>query len=48
MISHNGLASLLHSEESALILIGHQPYQLVNVNSHEPQAVVNKINGENL
>lgn len=40
------LASLLRPEDSALILIDHQPYQLANVNSHEPQAIVNKIYGE--
>ena len=46
MTFRNGLTSLLHIEGSALILIDHQFYQLVNVHSHEPQAVVNKINGE--
>jgi nicotinamidase-related amidase len=37
----NGLDSLLRPEESVLVLIDHQPYQLANVNSHDPQAVVN-------
>lgn len=30
----NGLASLLRPEDSVLVLIDHQPYQLANVNSH--------------
>lgn len=37
----NGLASLLRPEDSVLVLIDHQPYQLTNLNSHDPQAVVN-------
>ena len=37
----NGLASLLRPENSVLVLIDHQPYQLANVNSHEPQMVIN-------
>jgi nicotinamidase-related amidase len=37
----NGLASLLRPEDSVLVLIDHQPYQLANVNSHEPQMVIN-------
>src|SRR4029450_6030434 len=37
----NGLASLLRPEDSVLVLIDHQPYQLANLNSHEPQMVVN-------
>ena len=30
----NGLASLLRPEDSVLVLIDHQPYQLSNLNSH--------------
>ena len=41
MTSRNGLGSLLRPEDSVLVLIDHQPYQLANVNSHEPQMVVN-------
>src|SRR3546814_10425718 len=33
----NGLSSLLRPEDSVLLLTHHQPYQLANVNSHEPQ-----------
>ena len=41
MALRNGLDSLLRPEESVLVLIDHQPYQLANLNSHDPQAVVN-------
>ena len=41
MTFRNGLKSLLRPEESVLVLIDHQPYQLANLNSHDPQAVVN-------
>jgi len=41
MTFRNGLASLLRPEDSILVLIDHQPYQLANLNSHDPQAVVN-------
>ncbi|MAM56172.1 MAG: hydrolase [Salinicola sp.] len=41
MTFRNGLESLLRPEDSVLVLIDHQPYQLANVNSHEPQMVVN-------
>ncbi|WP_336972480.1 hydrolase [Sphingobium aromaticiconvertens] len=41
MTLRNGLASLLCPEDSVLVLIDHQPYQLANLNSHDPQAVVN-------
>lgn len=41
MTFRNGLESLLRPEESVLVLIDHQPYQLANLNSHDPQAVVN-------
>ncbi|RWN47479.1 MAG: hydrolase [Mesorhizobium sp.] len=37
----NGLASLLRPTDSVLVLIDHQPYQLSNLNSHDPHAVVN-------
>jgi nicotinamidase-related amidase len=41
MTLRNGLDSLLRPEDSVLVLIDHQPYQLANLNSHDPQAVVN-------
>lgn len=45
MTLRNGLASLLRPEDSVLVLIDHQPYQLANLNSHEPQMVVNNATG---
>ena len=41
MTFRNGLNSLLRPEDSVLVLIDHQPYQLTNLNSHDPQWVVN-------
>lgn len=41
MTFRNGLDSLLRPEDSVLVLIDHQPYQLTNLNSHDPHAVVN-------
>ncbi|CAI0778491.1 hydrolase [Serratia quinivorans] len=41
MTFRNGLTSLLRPEDSVLVLIDHQPYQLTNLNSHDPHAVVN-------
>ena len=41
MTLRNGLASLLRPEDSVVLLIDHQPYQLANLNSHDPQMVVN-------
>jgi nicotinamidase-related amidase len=41
----NGLTSLLRPEESVLVLIDHQPYQMANLNSHEPQMVINNTAG---
>ncbi len=37
----NGLDSLLRPEDSVLVLIDHQPFQLANLNSHDPHMVVN-------
>jgi nicotinamidase-related amidase len=45
MAFRNGLDSLLRPEDSVLVLIDHQPYQLTNLNSHEPQMVVNNAAG---
>lgn len=41
MTSRNGLDALLRPEDSVLVLIDHQPYQLANLNSHDPHMVVN-------
>jgi nicotinamidase-related amidase len=40
-----GLNALLTPEESVLLLIDHQAFQLSNVNSHEPTMVVNNVIG---
>jgi nicotinamidase-related amidase len=45
MSFRNGLDSLLRPEDSVLVLIDHQPFQLANLNSHDPQAVVNNTTG---
>jgi nicotinamidase-related amidase len=41
MTFRNGLGSLLRPSNSVLVLIDHQPYQLANLNSHDPHIVVN-------
>lgn len=41
MLPRNGLDSLLRPEDSVLVLIDHQPFQLANLNSHDPHMVVN-------
>jgi nicotinamidase-related amidase len=38
-----GLNALLTPENCVLLLIDHQPFQLANVNSHEPTMVVNNV-----
>jgi len=45
MTLRNGLNSLLRPEDSVLVLIDHQPYQLANLNSHEPHMVINNTAG---
>lgn len=45
MTFRNGLDSLLRPEDSVLVLIDHQPFQLANLNSHDPQMVVNNATG---
>ena len=42
---NTGLTALLRPEDSVLVLIDHQPYQLANLNSHEPQMAVNNATG---
>ena len=45
MTFRNGLDSLLRPEDSVLVLIDHQAYQLANLNSHDPQMVINNTAG---
>lgn len=45
MTFRNGLKSLLRPEDSVLVLIDHQAYQMANLNSHEPQMVINNTVG---
>jgi nicotinamidase-related amidase len=40
-----GLDALLTPENCLLLLIDHQPFQLANVNSHEPTMVINNVTG---
>ncbi|WP_405819817.1 hydrolase [Streptomyces sp. NBC_00838] len=40
-----GLDALLTPEESVLVLIDHQPFQVANLNSHEPTMIVNNTVG---
>ncbi|MBR0664856.1 hydrolase [Roseomonas hellenica] len=41
MTFRNGLKSLLRPEDSVLVLIDHQAFQLAGLGSHDPQTVVN-------
>jgi nicotinamidase-related amidase len=45
MPAKTGLAALLRPADSILVLIDHQPYQFANLNSHEPQMIVNNVVG---
>ena len=40
-----GLEALLTPEESVLVLIDHQPFQVANLHSHEPTLVINNTVG---
>jgi len=40
-----GLDALLTPENCVLVLIDHQPFQLANVNSHDPTMVINNVTG---
>jgi len=42
-ITKVGLEALLTPDNCALVLIDHQPFQLANVNSHEPTMVINNV-----
>ncbi|MCP3015159.1 hydrolase [Nocardiopsis dassonvillei] len=43
--ARNGLDALLTPQESVLLLIDHQPFQVANLHSHEPSMVVNNTVG---
>lgn len=45
MSFRNGIDSLLRPEDSVLVLIDHQPFQLANLHSHTAQVVVNNVAG---
>jgi len=38
-----GLEALLTPDNCVVVLIDHQPFQLANVNSHEPTMVINNV-----
>jgi nicotinamidase-related amidase len=40
-----GLDALLTPDNCVVVLIDHQPFQLANVNSHEPTMVINNVTG---
>lgn len=40
-----GLDALLTPENCVVLLIDHQPFQLANVNSHDPTIVINNVTG---
>src|SRR6266403_1549414 len=40
-----GLDALLTPDNCVLVLIDHQPFQIANVNSHEPTMVMNNVTG---
>lgn len=44
-MTKNGLQALLRPEDSILVLIDHQPYQLANLNSHDPTMIINNVIG---
>jgi nicotinamidase-related amidase len=43
MPTKTGLDALRRPEDSVLVLIDHQPYQFVNLHSHEPTMIVNNV-----
>ena len=45
MTFRNGLASLLRPQDSVLLMIDHQPFQLAALNSHDKHMVVNNSAG---
>lgn len=45
MLPINGLDALLTPEDSVLVLIDHQPFQISNLHSREPTMVINNVVG---
>src|SRR6202049_5186319 len=43
LMPKTGLDALLRPEDSILVLIDHQPYQIANLNSHEPTMIINNV-----
>jgi len=43
MIKKVGLEALLTPDNCVLLLIDHQPFQLANVNSHDPTIVIDNV-----
>jgi nicotinamidase-related amidase len=42
---HAGLPALLTPENSVVLLIDHQPFQIASINSHEPRMIANNVAG---
>ena len=42
---HAGLSALLTPENSVLLLIDHQAFQVANLHSHEPTLIINNVAG---
>jgi nicotinamidase-related amidase len=42
---HTGLDALLTPDNSVLLLIDHQPFQVANLHSHEPTWIINNVAG---
>src|ERR1700752_3674548 len=42
---YTGLQALLTPENSVLVLIDHQPFQIANLHSHEPTMIINNVIG---
>jgi nicotinamidase-related amidase len=45
MPAKTGLDALLRPEDSILVLIDHQPFQIANLHSHEPTLIINNVIG---
>lgn len=44
-MAKTGLPALLRPEDSIVVLIDHQPYQVANLHSHEPTVIINNVVG---
>ena len=42
---HTGLGALLTLDNSVLLLIDHQPFQVANLHSHDPTMIINNVAG---